>query len=518
MGGKRAHAGTVTCVALGSESQDFVHKDVFISGSDDGTLFGWKLAERNSIPLIDLASLAVHAGREKESSSKWGSKSDGEQSTRSDRSTGCGGPLSGRSSRSAPGESGERRSSLRTSSCGSLYSEAQGLPPLHSDAAAAARAMRGGEEDSSLEVSLDDPFSPRSVSSLVSAGGVDHVGSSNPTSAGAAGGNNNNRAGGRRRSTTPERTRNGTGVDQSGGGPPPLYQAGGSSSSASNNLSGPPTTCAYLPLNVGEVQHHRQMRSWIDRRWQFHGHSGPVWCLRYDFPRRRLFSGGYDSTLKVWNLDSGRCVESLRVAGEDSWVTAIDVLPIQDFVVSGGSDGTVRLWCLQKNQFNGGDFADFGDHDRRGGGSSAVLLGSVKEQQTQNIYSVQFVQQETLLTASAGRSHLYEWDLETKTQKAVYTHGHSDDIYCIHQDGSYFSHTFVTGGKDKLCCFWDARNQARNRPELTFGVSSNLGGYAGGGVLGRKWAIQKRCSGFTQNFYPHSFSVWLISCCLLVCE
>lgn len=35
MGGKRAHAGTVTCCALG---ENFV-----ISGSDDGTLFGWRI-------------------------------------------------------------------------------------------------------------------------------------------------------------------------------------------------------------------------------------------------------------------------------------------------------------------------------------------------------------------------------------------------------------------------------------------------------------------------------------------
>ena len=48
---------------------------------------------------------------------------------------------------------------------------------------------------------------------------------------------------------------------------------------------------------------------------------------------------------------------------------------------------------------------------------------------------------------------------------------------------------------------------------------SSLSQFAGvESLLGWKWAIQKRPSESTQNFFPHSFSPCLpVSCCLLVC-
>ena len=83
---------------------------------------------------------------------------------------------------------------------------------------------------------------------------------------------------------------------------------------------------------------------------QYYGHSGPVWKVKYDVPRKKLFSGGYDGTLKTWNLESGKCEHSLRVENENSFVRAIDVFGnAGEFVISGQSDGTLRLWDV-KNQ------------------------------------------------------------------------------------------------------------------------------------------------------------------------
>ena len=55
-----------------------------------------------------------------------------------------------------------------------------------------------------------------------------------------------------------------------------------------------------------------------------------------------LVSGSADRTLRVWNLESRRCVAVLR--GHIGTVEAVDALG--DCVVSGGADGTVRVWCL----------------------------------------------------------------------------------------------------------------------------------------------------------------------------
>jgi WD40 repeat protein len=67
-----------------------------------------------------------------------------------------------------------------------------------------------------------------------------------------------------------------------------------------------------------------------------------------------VVSGGEDGTVRVWDLETGAsCGEPLR--GHDGLVNAVAVGAVggRHVVVSGGEDGTVRVWDLETGASRG---------------------------------------------------------------------------------------------------------------------------------------------------------------------
>ena len=92
-------------------------------------------------------------------------------------------------------------------------------------------------------------------------------------------------------------------------------------------------------------QHHRQTHP--SRRIRaFQGHGGPVWCLHV--AGDVLYSGSYDKTIKMWNINTGKCQQTLR--GHTGWVSCMDMISSSSgstppsMLISGGWDATVKLW------------------------------------------------------------------------------------------------------------------------------------------------------------------------------
>jgi WD40 repeat protein len=92
-------------------------------------------------------------------------------------------------------------------------------------------------------------------------------------------------------------------------------------------------------LKLWEVASGRELRS-------FAGHAAGITSVAFS-PNDLLALSGSDGTLKLWEVASGRELRSL--AGHQGWVTSLAFFRDGQLAMSGGSDGAVRLWDLQKS-------------------------------------------------------------------------------------------------------------------------------------------------------------------------
>lgn len=74
------------------------------------------------------------------------------------------------------------------------------------------------------------------------------------------------------------------------------------------------------------------------------GGSTKTWALAYDRTRRRLYSGGNDGEIRIWDIDSAKALG--RVAAHRSWVRTLAIEPKGRWLVSGSEDQTASVWAL----------------------------------------------------------------------------------------------------------------------------------------------------------------------------
>lgn len=78
----------------------------------------------------------------------------------------------------------------------------------------------------------------------------------------------------------------------------------------------------------------------------FTGHTGPVWSLTLASDYNTLISGSSDTTVKVWDIASGKCKTTLR--GHEGIVHGVGVNGNQ--IVSGSSDRMIKVWDMQSGK------------------------------------------------------------------------------------------------------------------------------------------------------------------------
>ena len=80
----------------------------------------------------------------------------------------------------------------------------------------------------------------------------------------------------------------------------------------------------------------------------FEGHSEWIRCLKY-LPGKninRVISGSDDHLIKVWDMESGECLKTLK--GHDDSVTCFEWY--NDKLITGSWDSNIKVWDISSNK------------------------------------------------------------------------------------------------------------------------------------------------------------------------
>eukprot|EP00124_Ichthyophonus_hoferi_P002712 Ihof_evm6s197 gene=Ihof_evmTU6s197 len=152
------------------------------------------------------------------------------------------------------------------------------------------------------------------------------------------------------------------------------------------------------------------------------GHIGGIGCLRYN--KGLLVSGSSDTTLRVWNVASGKCEMVLQ--GHEAEVAGL--YHDGHTLMSTSLDHTLRVWDLRTGQ------------------CIRVLTGH-----SDYVLSVQF-DPENIVTASFDRT-VRVWDRKTGMVLMVLV-GHTMGVRCVRFDRQQI----VSGSEDTTVRIWDRQS------------------------------------------------------------
>jgi WD40 repeat protein len=77
-------------------------------------------------------------------------------------------------------------------------------------------------------------------------------------------------------------------------------------------------------------------------------HEGPITSIALTPNGKYIVSGSSDNTIRVWDLESGKCLKTLRE--HEKSVNAVAVTADSSKVISGSSDKTIRVWDLESGK------------------------------------------------------------------------------------------------------------------------------------------------------------------------
>ena len=170
-------------------------------------------------------------------------------------------------------------------------------------------------------------------------------------------------------------------------------------------------------------ERHRISSNWSRGRFAlrgFHGHENGVMCLQFN--DNILATGSYDSTIKIWNIDTGDELRTLR--GHHSGVRCLAFQGNK--MASGSLDSTIKMWNL-----------DTGEELHTLRGHTRGVIG---------------LHLEGSYLASASADHTIRvWNYATKEHFTMM--GHTDWVNMVRVD--MCSRTLLSSSDDSTTCLWD---------------------------------------------------------------
>jgi WD40 repeat protein len=194
----------------------------------------------------------------------------------------------------------------------------------------------------------------------------------------------------------------------------------------------------------------------------FIGHSNLIKSFELDEKFNRVISGSTDSTIKIWNYETGECIKTLN--DHKSWITSIILWNNNQFI-SGSVDRTIKIWDLNKyecintltNESAINNMCLLSSNQLASGSSDGKIdiwnlttLIKVKTIQAhEKAISCLFMSKKYLISCSEETIKM--WNLEAGICSKVLL-GHTDLVRCL-EIGE--QNILFSGSDDKTVKLWD---------------------------------------------------------------
>jgi WD40 repeat protein len=124
------------------------------------------------------------------------------------------------------------------------------------------------------------------------------------------------------------------------------------------------------------------------------GHEDRVWSVSFSREGEFLASGSYDGSAKVWNVETGKCFQTLNMYGDSKgrWVLATAFNPENTSLATAGDGDHIFIWEVK----------------------SGKCLFTLKAESTSKIWSLAFSHDGKLIAGGCNDGKVRIWNLETK--------------------------------------------------------------------------------------------------------
>jgi WD40 repeat protein len=209
------------------------------------------------------------------------------------------------------------------------------------------------------------------------------------------------------------------------------------------------------------------------------GHRGEVHLVAFLPDGLRALSGGKDGTLRLWDLRRGALLRTFR--GHEGPVWALAVSPEGRRALTGGHDGRVRLWDMETGQAvreadthaavtEAVAFAPDGRRAMWANGDHTVRLWDVEawtevkrvvQGEKQAVMSLAFSPdgRRAVFGCQDGDVHLLDWE----TREVRHLRGHTNGVYGVAYSPAPDKHQVATGSDDGTLRLWDVDRLAEVR-------------------------------------------------------
>lgn len=201
------------------------------------------------------------------------------------------------------------------------------------------------------------------------------------------------------------------------------------------------------------------------------GHGGPVYSVEWSKCGKFVLSGGEDGTARLWHV--GLKTDVVAYRGHNYPVWSVGWGPLGHYFATGSHDRTARVWCTDRIypvRVLAGHLADVdvvrwhpnSNYVATGSSDRTARLWDVREGkcvrvfggQTGTIQSLAFSADGRTLACGGDGGCVEVWDLVmgSRVKKLV---GHESTVWALEysREGS----VLASGGGDSAVCVWDAR-------------------------------------------------------------